>query len=95
MNNIVQEYVLSPWNRAEDGTLVLSLPRGAKPLYVGMENNSLMLWVEKNTFMLEHELRRFVVYVSGQEFRHGKQQYIGTVQGVRGRFVLHVYEVLS
>lgn len=66
----------------------LSVPDGAKPLCVQMQNNIPCLWMLVDSER-PHVMRRFAVYGTGHELPQNPGEYVGTFQD--GWLVFHVF----
>ena len=74
----------------------IELPVGAKILNVRAQNGKVMLWAEVETDESRgREARKFVAYGTGHQLPDdmSSHKYIGTVVGVVGDMVFHIYEV--
>jgi hypothetical protein len=75
----------------------LYLPRGAKVLSVGAQNDLIYLWAEVDS-LADLVARRFVVYGTGMRILVDSDQsleFVGTVMIHGDRLVFHVYEVVK
>lgn len=74
----------------------LELPKFAKVLSVGAQNDMPVIWVQVIVDEPEKEIRKFCLAGTGQHM-NGKHQltFIGTFQILEGRFVGHVFEKTS
>ena len=84
MSRTVWKYPL-PFNDSEE----VALPKGARPLRVGMQQGDLMLWALVDTDA-DMEPRYFGVRGTGHEVAPGAA-YIGSTED--GPFVWHVFEL--
>lgn len=70
----------------------VQLPKGAKILTVGYQNENFVMWAEVDTEQVS-EHRTFVVFGTGWKMPDLKMSYVGTI--FEGALVCHVYEVLE
>jgi hypothetical protein len=68
------------------------MPKGAKILSVQDQRDILTLWALVDDETIEREIKRVVVFGTGQSFSDFPRRYISTIQV--GSFVWHVFEVL-
>lgn len=71
----------------------ITLPRDAKFLAVGFQNEQLMIWVQLTAEMGVTTKFHFHVVLTGQKFDITNHRFIGTVQ--MPDYVVHVYEVMK
>ncbi len=69
-----------------------NLPKGAKFLFVGNQQEKICLWFEVNN-NAELEQRRFEIAGTGNSQMDGKKTYLGSAIFSNGNFVWHVYEL--
>jgi hypothetical protein len=72
--------------------IALDLPKGAKVLSIGNQNNIPCLWALVDPAKPK-EKRRFRVLQTGQSVKGDIGTFIGTVLLNNGHFVIHVFEV--
>ena len=70
----------------------VTMPPGAVDLSVQMQHGRPCIWAEVDSDTTEQELRRFVMYGTGQSMRQDHGRFIGTFQTNAGAFVFHLYE---
>lgn len=81
----VWKFVLHP-------NLKVHMPVGAKPLYVGVQDNTaLCIWAQVDT-TAELEEREFVIAGTGHELPEKTGKYLGTVMFNEGELVFHVFD---
>ena len=85
-NKVIHKYPLE----LNDST-VLMLPTGAEVLFVGEQEDRLILWAEVDAEPGPPEARVFAIAGTGQEFKPDALTYLNSVQTRRG-YVWHVYE---
>jgi hypothetical protein len=69
------------------------MPKGAKILHLGHQDDVMYFWVEIDTEEKIHEVRRFFVAGTGQVVPSDeKMTYRGTVILHAGAYVFHVFE---
>jgi len=77
---------------------IIDLPMAARPIAVGIQGETMMLWVEVDEGTEETTTeRRFWVIGTGWpiELTGRKMKHIGTVLELESSFVWHVYEELG
>ena len=91
MNKTIYKYELA----VDAFTQTIIMPKGAKILHFGNQNNALMIWAEVDPSWVE-ETRFFRVLATGANNypEDQKLSYVGTALFYDGAFVWHLYEVL-
>lgn len=77
-----------------EGTTIISMPKGAEILAVQNQYERAGLWVLVDT-TAEKEDRHFEIYGTGDFIGYDpdfKRKYLGTIQFNAGALVLHVFE---
>lgn len=82
MSNRIYKYEIKPKTQTR-------MPRGARLLHVGVQNGNPMVWAEVDPANAIVG-RRLAAFPTGEQPPEG--QYIGTVIGVEGWMVLHIYD---
>jgi hypothetical protein len=72
MNSVIYKYVLL------GGLTRLDLPEGSRPLSVGVQNDSLVIWVLQPTEYSRSENWAFRAVNTGPQFNLPGAQYVGT-----------------
>lgn len=73
-----------------DGQQVLAMPKGARILHLGYQNQVPTLWAEVDS-EADKEPRYFQIHGTGHPVANGGT-YLGTVQASSSIFVWHVYD---
>ncbi|QDP50485.1 MAG: hypothetical protein Unbinned6284contig1001_41 [Prokaryotic dsDNA virus sp.] len=82
--SVIYKYVLTP-------ECSIDMPKGAKILHLGNQNEQICLWVNANQAN-EPERRHFTIVGTGITFDDESLNYIGTVQLHGREFVFHAFE---
>lgn len=85
----VYKYELQP-------DITLELPRGAEVLCVANQDNKVCMWAKVEAREgYSRALRRFMAFGTGHALPEmTEMKYVGTVHGVEGWMVFHVFEIL-
>lgn len=81
----IYKYAINP------GKFTLDLPGRANFLSVGMQETGPQMWFEVEPDLPKTQ-RHFTAVPTGGEVPHPRK-YLGTVHGVEGWMVFHIYEV--
>ena len=82
--SVIYKYVLTP-------ECSIDMPKGAKILHLGNQNERICLWVILNPDN-ELEKREFTIVGTGHKFCDENLNYIGSVQLHGGELVFHAFE---